>query len=227
MKNDGGRLTLNGAGSYTGGTTINGGVLVAGQADALGVTGTIAVNAGATFAVGQGVTFTREVTLNAEATLAGGGVYSIGHTVTFANTRHVGPGLSIGTLTLADEAVFQAGSFLDIELGGALAGEYDHLVAQQALSLEGGTLNVTLYGGFSPAGGEVFDILDWGSLSGAFDAVSLPALASGLLWDDSNLYTTGELLVRAEQAAPEIPEPASAVLLASGAAALALRRRRR
>jgi len=43
----------------------------------------------------------------------------------------------------------------------------------------------------------VFDILDFESanLISTFNNVNLPALTSDLEWDQSNLYTTGELLV--------------------------------
>ena len=47
----------------------------------------------------------------------------------------------------------------------------------------------------------MFDILDFESanLISTFNNVSLPALASDLEWDQTNLYTTGELLVSLSQ----------------------------
>ncbi|HBO43613.1 MAG TPA: hypothetical protein DD670_06725, partial [Planctomycetaceae bacterium] len=93
----------------------------------------------------------------------------------------------------------------------------DKLVAG-ALALDG-TLNVTSLGG-AFANGQVFDILDWASLSGSFETVNLPALASGLSWDISDLYTSGELRV--------VPEPAMMSLLLLGLiGAVGLARRRR
>ena len=56
-----------------------------------------------------------------------------------------------------------------------------------------GTLAVSLVG-FTPSAGQSFDILDWGSLSGTFASISLPALP-GLAWDMSQLYSTGVLAV--------------------------------
>ena len=79
-------------------------------------------------------------------------------------------------------------------------------------------MNVTLIDGFVPANGDTFDLLDWGSLDGTFDTVNLPSLAPGLAWDDSALYTTGELHVT--------PEPGTLALAAIGAMTI-LRRRRR
>ena len=60
-----------------------------------------------------------------------------------------------------------------------------------------GNLDVLHFGGFVPQAGDLSDIFDFEpiSLSGLFDVVNLPALASGIAWDDTNLYTTGELLV--------------------------------
>jgi hypothetical protein len=48
--------------------------------------------------------------------------------------------------------------------------------------------------GFTPAAGNSFDILDWGTLSGTFSTINLPAL-SGLAWNTSQLYSTGVLSV--------------------------------
>ncbi len=48
---------------------------------------------------------------------------------------------------------------------------------------------------FAPALGDRFDVLDWGTLVGAFDTVLLPALSEGLAWDDSQLYVDGTLSV--------------------------------
>jgi hypothetical protein len=56
-------------------------------------------------------------------------------------------------------------------------------------------LDVTLTGGFVPSAGQSFDILDWGSLSGAFSSLNLPSLSSGLSWNTSQLYATGVLSV--------------------------------
>ena len=58
-----------------------------------------------------------------------------------------------------------------------------------------GTLKITLTNGFSPTAGNSFDILDWGSLSGTFSSLNLPALDPLLTWNTSQLYTTGALSV--------------------------------
>ena len=94
-----------------------------------------------------------------------------------------------GNLTLASSAT------LDIELGGITSGtQYDQVHVASQLTL-GGALDVTLINGFTPALSEKFDILDWGMLSGRFSSVLLPALASPLAWNTSQLYTTGVISV--------------------------------
>lgn len=73
-------------------------------------------------------------------------------------------------------------------------------------------------GGFTPAPGASFDLLDAGAVAGSFDAVNLPALEGGLTWDTSQFSSNGSVSV--------VPEPTSALLLLCGTGLLALRRRR-
>jgi hypothetical protein len=100
----------------------------------------------------------------------------------------------------------------------ASAGSFDQLDAAGGLSA-GGTLEVTLLGGFSPAPGQTFDLFDGPPIAGRFDRVVLPALATGLAWDASGLYASGRLAV--------VPEPAAAITLLCGAFTSLLRRSRR
>jgi hypothetical protein len=83
-----------------------------------------------------------------------------------------------------------------MELGGTMPGsQYDQVQVAGQLAL-GGTLNVSLINGFKPATGSSFDVLDWGTLSGTFAAVQLPNLGGRIVWDASQLYTTGTLSVQ-------------------------------
>lgn len=60
----------------------------------------------------------------------------------------------------------------------------------------GGTLDISYaVGATSPQAGDTFNILDFGSLTGIFDSVVLPTLATGLLWDNSELLTDGILQI--------------------------------
>jgi hypothetical protein len=79
----------------------------------------------------------------------------------------------------------------------------------------GGTLELTFAADVNLASqlGRTFDLFDWTGVTptGAF------AVASPYSWDLSNLYTTGEITLRA------IPEPATCVLCALGLLGLAIR----
>jgi hypothetical protein len=116
---------------------------------------------------------------------------------TFDNVSFTGtydPGLS-PTLTTVGSILFGATNTLIMELGGTTRGdEFDAIIASGNLGM-GGTLQVTPIGGFTPSLGNAFDLFDWATISGTFAALNLPALAAGLTWDTSQLYTTGVLSV--------------------------------
>jgi len=127
-----------------------------------------------------------------------------------------------GVLSLAEVMAFSIqptdytqllDGILSIELD-ALNGTADKLIVSGALTL-GGLLDVTLLNGTLEPG-DTFDILDWGSLSGSFDAINLPEHA--MAWDVSLLYETGEIHLT--------PEPTTLALVALGGLALVRRRRR-
>jgi autotransporter-associated beta strand protein len=167
VKNGAGTQTLSGVNTYTGGTVVNGGKLV--------VNGSI----------------TGAVNVNNNATLGGSG--NVAGLVTVASGGILSPGNSPGILTVGS-LTLNNGSLLDIELSGSARGsQSDAVVSTGSVSL-GGTLQVSLIS-FSPSSGQSFDILDWGSLAGTFATLQLPALAGGLIWNTSQLYTDGLLKV--------------------------------
>jgi hypothetical protein len=103
---------------------------------------------------------------------------------------------------------------LQIELGGRNAqSEFDRLSVSGDVSLAG-TLQISLINGFTPTLGDSFDILDWGTLSGTFSTLQLPALGNNLAWDTSQLYTSGVISVTT------VPEPGAAALFAMAAPVL-------
>jgi hypothetical protein len=109
----------------------------------------------------------------------------------------IAPGDSAGKTQIEGDLTMSSGA-LAIELGGAQVGEYDEVFVRGALAA-GGTISVSLIDDFAPAAGDAFDILDFGTIGGSFE-LDLPALAAGLAWDASALFTTGELSVTAATA---------------------------
>src|SRR5262249_443767 len=126
--------------------------------------------------------------------VSGSGSYTGVGTATFLAA--LSPGNSPAAVSFAGNVDLTATSALKIELGGTMPGsQYDqvHVAGQLAL---GGTVNVSLINGFKPATGSSFDVLDWGARSGTFAAVQLPNLGGRIVWDSSQLYTTGTLSVQ-------------------------------
>jgi hypothetical protein len=86
-----------------------------------------------------------------------------------------------------------AGGKLRIEINDTTPGTYDRLNVSGPVTLAG-TLQVTL-ASFTPAQNNVFDILDFTSLTGTFGTITLPPLTGSLEWDTSKLYTDGTIRV--------------------------------
>ena len=79
---------------------------------------------------------------------------------------------------------------IEVDLGGKTSGYYDKFAVSGAFTAAG-TLTVRLINGFTPADGDTFDILDFGSVSGAFTATNLPGSPAN--WNTTALYSTGEI----------------------------------
>jgi len=105
------------------------------------------------------------------------------------------PGFSPARVHATNLGIASDGDLL-MELGGLLpASQYDQLDVSGDLHL-GGTLRISLIGGFDPDTGDVFDILDFDSLGGTeFDELDLPALDGRKTWDTSDLYVGGSISV--------------------------------
>jgi autotransporter-associated beta strand protein len=119
-----GALTLSGTNSYSGGTTINAGVLVAGNSSALGT-------AGVTIKPGAELRGTSNVTLPGRVTLSGTG----------ASTISANSSLSLNSLTVADNAIFgSAGNAGTVTIlgGGGVSNLYTFEVAFGTLRNGGG-----------------------------------------------------------------------------------------
>jgi len=158
------------------------------------------------------------LSITSGATLASDG--TIVSNITNAGT--LSPGNSPGTLNINGNLV-NTGT-LSFELNGLTAGtEYDQLHITGAADLDG-TVAIVL--GFAPELGDSFQIMSFGSLidSGYTFDFSNAVLGAGLSWDTSAFGSSGILSITTSESA--IPEPGSLSLLALGAAALLVRRRK-
>lgn len=197
---------LNGTFTADGTTEIDGGTFTAGNQSV----GGSFINQGAVTGptiTGQQLTFSGDV--------SGGG--SFAGNVAFEKSYTPDDPV---TVALNGNTVFASTNTLTLDIAGLIQGTlYDHLdTSDTGLTTFGGTLAIDLIDGFSPRLGNSFDLFD-GPTAGMFDNLDLDPLSSGLVWNTSQLYSTGVLSV--------VPEPTSLSLLALGAGGLLLRRRRR
>jgi hypothetical protein len=80
---------------------------------------------------------------------------------------------------------------INIDIGGLGAGSsYDRLAVSGAVTL-GGTLNVSLFGGFTPATSNAFGVMTYGSVSGDFGTYNLPGGTAA--WTKASPPTTSPL----------------------------------
>lgn len=167
---------------------------------ALANTGNLNVAAGATLDLtGSGATFTQTAgatQLSASSSLlnlpAGSGLGLQGGTLLGAGVANgnvnnssgtVSPGLSPGILTINGAYTQGSAGHLSIEIGGLSVGtQYDRLVVSGTATLDG-VLNVTLINGFQPGVGDAFEVLDYGSHSGAFSTIT------GVLLPNARIFT--------------------------------------
>ncbi len=166
-----GRLTLNAANTYTGGTSVGLGTLRVGN-----VSGS---------ATGPG-----PVTVAAGAGLEGTG--RILGPVTVNGT--LAPGTGIGTLSLSNSLVLSgiSSSVFEVNL--------DTLACDKVTGLTslvcGGTLTVVNLGGASAAtNGATLKLFSAAAFAGTFAQLILPALSPDLAWDTSGLATSGTLRI--------------------------------
>jgi hypothetical protein len=124
----------------------------------------------------------------------GGELNGSGQVGSIINAATVRPGTSPGQTTVNGNYTQTAAGTLAIELGGTTPGTgYDRLVVTGTANLAG-TLDVTLFGGFVPSGGQVFQPLTFASRGGDFNQpYTLPSWTG--TWATS--YTAGALQLNA------------------------------
>lgn len=252
--------------TYTGKTTVRAGTLALSGSGNLGATPWIQVDAGALLSLagrtGGAYTLSDAVlsgrgSINGRLIVSGSAVLRPGDSSGASAFAGDGTGelqfhdLSLAGGVTALRALFQLGgtssSSLDPLAGGDAAhfagadsgGRYDSLQVNGSLALNaGGTLRVELLGSYTPQLGDVFNLLDWGTLNldgdgaGGADAFSLADLdlssanaALGAL--GQGWYFATDLFLQHGLIYVAVPEPGRAALLFGGLLALVLRRRRR
>jgi len=188
---------------YVGGndTSSGGTAKLTVQNDGLVTAGSVKVWQPGTVELNGGIISTGSFEL-AGGTLRGTGSLILVSPNALTNAGLVSPGLSAGVINIASGNYVQdAAGTLAIEIGGPDSSQYDHLNIVNGSATLAGRLAVSLIdptGGtnvFMPSPGNMFDILDWTNRSGTFDALVLPTLATGLMWNASQLYTAGILSV--------------------------------
>jgi T5SS/PEP-CTERM-associated repeat protein len=178
-------------------SSSSGSVSVSGSGSLWSNSGTLSIGAAGTglVTVGSGATVSAagpapNVSIGSLGTVNGAGTIS----GSVQNGGTVAPGTSAGILTITGSYIQTPAGKLQIDIGGTTPGsDYDRLAVSGAVTL-GGTLQVSL-NPFAISLGNRFDIMDWGSRSGGFSTVTLPALSGTLGWGTSALYSAGVLSV--------------------------------
>ena len=147
-------------------------------------TGTTEVDEGTLILTGM--TGFGATTIGSQAALEGTG------TVRDNLTVEIGGIVRSTSLSVGGDYTQLDGATLELKLSNESA--FDRLLVAGNLAA-GGTLSVLLDPGFVPAAGQVFDVLDFATLTGAFTNLALPNLGGGLGWDDGDLEMTGELAI--------------------------------
>lgn len=114
--------------------------------------------------------------------------------------------LSVTAGAQADPGCINIGGDYPFDPAGTLFSEiagftpctgHDQFNVSGELNINSATLEIVLLNSFEPAFGDRFVILSWGSLIGTFGVIgsSAAVLPAPLVWDTSQLYLTGELVV--------------------------------
>jgi filamentous hemagglutinin family protein len=125
------------------------------------------------------------------------------------NGGTVAVGASPGTLVINGNYAQTPTGVLNVELGGLTQGiDYDLLQVTGTAALDG-TLNVALFGGFTGAAGNVFDVLTYGSRTGDFATVNFPAGYTMTATPNAAFYQLAINSITAPPVVPPVVPPSS------------------
>ncbi|EHJ9456593.1 autotransporter-associated beta strand repeat-containing protein [Salmonella enterica] len=198
-------LTLSGANSYTGGTTISGGTLVASNVEALGsgdVTdnATLELNTGGDFANNIGGTGSVVKSGDKTLTLSGTNSYTGGTTIS-DGTLVASNVEALGTGDVTDDAV------LELNTGG----DFDNAISGSGQVVKSGDETLTLSGSNTYTGGTLIS-------DGTLVASNVEALGTGDVTDDAVLeLNTGGDFDNAISGSGQVVKSGDDVLTLSGA----------
>ncbi|ECC5256892.1 TPA: autotransporter-associated beta strand repeat-containing protein [Salmonella enterica subsp. enterica] len=198
-------LTLSGTNSYTGGTTISGGTLVATNVEALG-TGDVTNNA--TLELNTGGDFTNNISGNGQVVKSGD------DTLTFSGSNTYTGGTTINDGTLVATSVEALGSG-DVTNDAVLAlntgGDFANNIGGTGSVVKSGDKTLTLSGANSYTGGTLIS-------GGTLVATSVDALGTGDVTDDATLeLNTGGTFDNAISGSGQVVKSGDDVLTLSGA----------
>jgi len=183
-----GTLVLEGTNTYTGGTIVSNGWLTLLANGSISNTAFIRVDAGATLHANNTIGATLPVT---KGYLSGNGTI-LGRVIVMSNTTLTAGMNGIGKLTCNHELVLQPGSTSYFEIDKT-SDTNDVVQCGSYLTL-GGSLVVTNISGEFVAG-DSFKLFNAAVYSNAFNAVILPPLNPGLVWNTNQLNTAGTIAV--------------------------------
>ncbi|ECF5795207.1 autotransporter outer membrane beta-barrel domain-containing protein [Salmonella enterica] len=198
-------LTLSGSNSYTGGTLISGGTLVATNVDALG-SGDVTDNA--TLELNTGGTFDNAISGSGQVVKSGDETL----TLSGANSYTGGTLISSGTLVANDVNALGTGDVTDnavLELN--TGGDFDNAISGSGQVVKSGDETLTLSGANSYTGGTLIS-------GGTLVATSVEALGSGDVTDNAVLeLNTGGTFDNAISGSGQVVKSGDKTLMLSGA----------
>jgi len=173
-----------------GGVTIDTDVNTIGIGQALrdgGGAGGLTKNGSGTLRLNGVNTYTGTTLVNA-GTLGGSG--TIAGPVTVGGTATLAPGNSVGTLTVNNNVTLGGATVMEISKDGGVPSS--DLLAVSGNLQYAGTLAIVVTGTNALAYNDTFNLFDWGTRSGNFSAITLPA---GYFFDVSQLNVDGTIRV--------------------------------
>ncbi|EDI7683842.1 AIDA autotransporter-like protein ShdA [Salmonella enterica] len=203
-KSGDGTLTLSGSNTYTGGTTINDGTLIATSVDALG-SGDVTDNA--TLALNTGGTFDNAISGSGQVVKSGDGAL----TLSGANSYSGGTLISDGTLVASNVEALGTGDVTDnavLELN--TGGDFINNIGGTGRVEKSGDDTLTLSGSNSYTGGTLIS-------SGTLVATNVDALGSGDVTDNATLeLNTGGTFDNAISGSGQVVKSGDETLTLSG-----------